>query len=134
MNGSYDDIIHLPHPVSPTRPRMPLANRAAQFLPFAALTGFDSAISETARLTDERIELGPSALAMLDMQLHLLEESAQEAAEIAVTYFRPDDKKLGGAYVTANGHFKKLDRYERMLVLHDGKRIHLDDILDIQIE
>lgn len=104
---SYDDIIHLPHPVSPRHPQMPLADRAAQFSPFAALTGHDAAIRETARLTDSPVELEESGKEQLDRQLLLVQENLAQKPEIEVTYFQPDEKKSGGVYVTVCGRVKK---------------------------
>lgn len=134
MNGPYDDIIHLPHHVSDTRPQMPIANRAAQFAPFDALTGYKSAIIETARLTDNRIELDEGAIAALDEKLLILADYIANRPEIAVTYFRADDKKEGGAYVAATGALKKIDDVERIIILTDGSRIRIDDILEIECD
>lgn len=134
MNGSYDDIINLPHHVSTTRPQMAILKRAAQFSPFAALTGYDAAIRETARLTDQRIELGESDIAALDMKLRLLADRIGEHPEATFTYFLPDEKKEGGAYVTASGHIKKIDDFEGAVVLMDGEIIRIEDVLDIQCE
>ena len=103
MNGKYDEIRGLPHHVSKTRPQMPMSDRAAQFAPFAALTGYDSAIKETGRLTDERIELDEGALTALNMRYQLLMDALDEEPEVEITYFKPDERKAGGAYVTATG-------------------------------
>ena len=132
MNGPYDDIINLPHPTSATHLRMPSANRAAQFSPFAALSGFDSAIKETARHTDARITLGESNIAALDRKLQILADSAFDRPEIAVTYYKPDAKKAGGAYITAVGALKKIDDVERTIVFATGERIAIPDVLDIE--
>ncbi len=134
MTGPYDDIINLPHHVSRTHPKMSSANRAAQFSPFAALTGYDAAIKETARLTDKRIELGENAMAALDMKLRMLADIIADHPEIAVTYFQSDKKKQGGAYVTDIGSLKKIDDYEGNIVLMSGKKISIEDILDIECE
>jgi hypothetical protein len=109
-------------------------NRAAQFAPFAALTGYDAAVKETARLTEGRIELGESAIAALDLKLSMLSDMIADHPEVAVTYFKPDDKKDGGAYVTATGTVKKIDDYERAVVLLSGDKIKIEDILDIECE
>ena len=130
----YDDIINLPHHVSGTRPQMSIMNRAAQFAAFAALTGYDAAVKETARLTDERIELDENALDDLAMKLSMLADMINDHPEIAITYFRPDEKKEGGAYVTAVGAVKKLDEYERVIVLMNGEKIPIVDVLDIECE
>lgn len=134
MTGPYDDIINLPHHVSATRPRMSSENRAAQFSPFAALIGYDEAIKETARFTDERIELDESTIAALDMKLRMLADMIAEHPEIAVTYFQEDEKKEGGEYVTAIGAVKKIDDYKRIIVLMNGEKIKLKDILDIECD
>jgi len=131
MSGLYDDIINLPHHVSATRPRMPIANRAAQFSPFAALTGYDAAIAETARLTDERKELSDDMLETLSMKLGMLEDVIADRPEVSVTYFQKDEKKEGGAYITVTGAVKKIDYYEGVIVLVNGKKINIRDILDI---
>ena len=134
MSNSYDDIINLPHHVSITRPQMPLINRAAQFSPFSALTGYDSAIRETARLTDDRIELGESSIAELDMKLSILTSEIDNRPEITVTYFIKDAKKSGGAYVTITGAIKRIDEHERAILLVDGRKIIIDDVLEIESE
>lgn len=134
MTGPYDDIINLPHHVSTTRPQMSTINRAAQFAPFAALTGYDAAIRETARLTDERIKLGESDIAALDIKLRVLTDFISDQPEVFVTYFQPDEKKEGGAYITANGVVKKIDNYERIIVFISGEKIAIKDILDIECE
>ena len=131
----YDDIISLPHPVSGSHPPMPVAERAAQFSPFAALTGFEDAIRETGRLTDSKVELDEDARELLDEKIKRLRRLQAESGEMpwaAVTYFRPDEKKDGGAYVTVTGRVKRVDEYERVLVLQDGKRISLGDIVGME--
>lgn len=127
----YDDIIDLPHHQSATRPHMSLHDRAAQFSPFAALTGYEAAVSETARLTEGKIELDEDARAALDEKLQFLQESAGEQ-QVSVTYFQPDIKKQGGAYLTVSGIIKKINSYERVIMLEDGTSISVDDILDIR--
>lgn len=132
MSDSYDDIIDLPHPISRVHPQMSAKNRAAQFSPFAALTGYDAAIKETARLTDQRIELSEGMIEALEMKLNLLAEAIDEHPEITVTYYRPDAKKQGGAYRTIIGAVKKIDNYERVIVLMDGARIPMVDVLGVE--
>ena len=134
MNGKYDEIMRLPHHVSKTRPQMPMSDRAAQFAPFAALTGYDAAIKETGRLTDERIELDVEALSALDMKYQLLMEALDEAPEVTITYFQPDERKAGGKYVSAVGAVKKIDDFERRITMRDGTRIPMDDVLSIDGE
>ncbi len=132
MNSSYDDIIHLPRHVSKTRPRMSIRDRAAQFSPFAALTGHNAAIVETARLTDARKELSEDAKDALLHKLNILDDHSAGHPEIVVTYFLPDEKKSGGSYLTAAGALKKLDDYAHMLVMLDGTEIPIVDILDVE--
>ena len=128
----YEDILNLPHHVSKTRPQMSMLDRAAQFSPFAALTGYDDAIKETGRLTDEKIEMDEDRKAALDMKQAYLIEMIDEQPEISITYFLPDAKKSGGAYVTVTGNLKRFDEYERLLILTDGKKIPMDYIADIE--
>ena len=123
-----------PHHVSKTRPQMPMSDHAAQFAPFAALTGYDAAIKETGRLTDERIELDVEALSALDMKYQLLMEALDEAPEVTITYFRPDERKTGGKYVSAVGAVKKIDDFERRITMQDGAKIPMDDVLSIEGE
>lgn len=132
MNGPYDDIINLPHPTSAKHPRMPLYDRAAQFSPFAALTGHGAAIAETARLTDRRIELDEDTKAMLDLKQQILADRIAERPEVSVVWFRSDEKKDGGQYVTTAGRLKKVDDIARILQLADGTTIPLDDVLELQ--
>ena len=134
MNGKYDEIMGLPHHVSKNRPQMPMSDRAAQFAPFAALTGYDAAIKETGRLTDERIELDVEALSALDMKYQILMEALDEAPEVTITYFQPDERKAGGKYVSAVGAVKKIDDFERRITMRDGTRIPMDDVLSIDGE
>ena len=130
----YDDIIHLPHHVSKTRPQMSLEDRAAQFSPFAALTGYDAAILETGRLTEEKSELGEETQAILDRKQRHLAEIIDTKPAITVTYFVPDEKKSGGAYSTVTGFLKRIDEYARVPMLTDGSKIQPEAILDIDSE
>lgn len=133
-NHQYDDIINLPHHVPATRPRVSMIDRAAQFSPFAALTGHDAAIRETGRLTDQRIELTEDSRSALDRKQQLLLDNLAGHPEVSVTYFVPDERKSGGAYVTVTGIVKKVDDYQRLLLLTDGTKIPLDEILDMESE
>ena len=134
LKSKYDEIMGLPHHVSKTRPQMPMSDRAAQFAPFAALTGYDSAIKETGRLTDERIELDEEALTALDMKYQLLMDAFDDAPEVTITYFQPDERKAGGEYVSAIGAVKKVDGFERLIAMQDGTKIPMDDVLSIDGE
>ena len=130
--AKYEDIIYLEHPVSKTHPQMPRIDRAAQFSPFAALTGHDAAIKETARLTDERVELDENAKSILNEKFQLIMERLDQRPLVMITYFRPDLKKEGGSYTTISGQVKKFDEYIRAMVMTDGKTILVDDIFDIE--
>ncbi len=127
----YREIIDLPHHVSKTRPQMPMSDRAAQFASFAALTGYDSAIKETGRLTDERIELDEEALTDLNMRYQLLVDALDEEPEVEITYFKPDERKSGGEYVTVTGTVKKVDDFERLITMQNGTKIPMDDVLAV---
>ena len=127
----YNDIINLPHHVSSTRPQMPILDRAAQFAPFAALTGYDAAIKETGRLTDEKIEMDEEALNILNMKFQILVDSLDDEPEVTFTYFKPDERKAGGAYVKVTGTVKKVDDFERLIVMQDGTKLPMDNILNI---
>lgn len=134
LASKYEEIMKHPHHVSKTRPQMPMSDRAAQFAPFAALTGYESAIKETGRLTDERIELDEESLTALDMKYQLLMEALDDAPEVTITYFQSDERKAGGKYITATGAVKKVDDFERRITMRDGTRIPMDDVLSIDGE
>ena len=134
MSGKYNDIINLPHPTSARHPRMPIGDRAAQFAPFAALTGYDDVIDETARLTDRMTELSEEMKEILDAKQHFLVDVIDTHPKISVVYFVPDAKKQGGMYKTVTGELKMIDEYERQLVLSDGTRIDNNKIYDIECE
>ncbi len=130
MNNTnrYDDIINLPHPEPTIRPRMAMENRAAQFSPFAALTGYDEATREEARLVDIKQELSEDMKDMLDAKLAIIEQHIKEQPEISVTYFQPDEKKTGGRYTTVSGNVKKLDGVEHVIIMADGTKIPIGDV------
>ena len=130
----YDDIINLPHHVSNKHPRMSPIDRAAQFSPFAALTGHDAAIKETARLTEERLELDENRKELLDARLQLLREHLGEKPTVTFTFFEPDERKSGGAYVTVTGSVKKIEEYENKIILEEGASIFIDDIYAVEGE
>ena len=130
--SEYDDIIHLPHHVSKTHPQMSMEDRAAQFSPFAALTGYDAAITETARLTDQRVELDEYERQALNEKLQFISEHLKDHPKVSITYFLPDAWKDGGEYVTATGKVKKIDDYEQKIVLMDGTRILMEDMIGIE--
>ncbi len=131
---NYDDIIDLPRPVSKKHPPMPMMKRAAQFLPFAALTGFEAEIAETARLTETAPELNEDALAALDEQLSLLRQCLAEEPQVTLTRFLPDERKAGGRFETLTGTVRRLDEANRALFLIDGIRIDLDTVVELSVE
>ncbi len=132
--NEYEDIIHLPHHVSKKHPQMSMLDRAAQFSPFAALTGYDAAVEETARLTDRRIELDEYEAQHLDERLQELSEHLPEHPEVSITYFLPDARKDGGEYITVTGCVKKIDHYERRIILMDGTLIPIHEVIQINGE
>ena len=132
-NNAYNDIINLPHPVSKNHPQMPLRDRAAQFAPFAALTGHDAAIKETARLTDERLELSEEAIAQLNEKINIIRNNIGIEQKVSITYFIPDAKKAGGSYVTCSGIVKKIDEYEKTLWMEDGTVIAIEELSAVEI-
>ncbi|MBR7018498.1 MAG: hypothetical protein IKH99_06595 [Prevotella sp.] len=131
MMGEYDDIIHLPHHVSHNHPQMPMMARAAQFAPFAALTGYDAVIHETARLTDSQVELEEYDNERLNRIFARLMESIGEHPQVTVSYFLPDEHKAGGSYTTLLGTVKKIDTYDYLLWMDDGTAIPLGHVVDI---
>lgn len=131
--GKYDDILNMPHHVSITRPHISMHDRAAQFSPFAALTGYDDTVRETARLTDEKLELTADRTTDLNQKIAFLKEHADERPEITVEYFIPDEKKSGGKYVTLSGKFRRIDEYNHNMVFTSGEEIPLNDIFEIDV-
>lgn len=129
--GNYDDIINLPHHVSKNHPQMSMRDRAAQFAPFAALSGHGEAIAETARLTDRKIELDEYEKQKLDEKLFVLQEHIGETPEITVIYFHPDENKDGGRYETIKKTLKRINETEHVLLMEDGMEIKIDNIFDI---
>lgn len=132
QNGKYDDIIEYSRPRSAKHMPMSMHDRAAQFSPFAALTGFDAAIAETARLTQERTELSESAIAEIDETMRRIEKTP--ASMVSVTYFRPDTRKSGGAYVRYTGTVKKIDPVMQAILFSDGFCLPFSVITDISVD
>ena len=134
ISHRYDDIIDLPHHVSKSHPQMPLRDRAAQFSPFAALTGYDAAIAETARLTEEKRELSEEQKQIISKQLHDLQRriKANPGQVVTVVFFQPDERKAGGAYKTVTGIVKKVDEYAGVLTLKDGTVIPFGNIFSME--
>ena len=128
----YDDIINLPHHVSKNHPPMPMMNRAAQFAPFAALTGYDAVINETGRLTDGFIELDEKKKEQLNRRIAELMEAIDEQPSVTITFFKPDERKAGGSYSTVSGQLKKVDEFNLVLVMEDNTTIPFNSIFDIQ--
>lgn len=132
-DNRYADIIDLPHHTSDKHPRMSAIARAAQFSPFAALTGYDAEIKETARLTDEKIELDEDSVNDINAKLQYIKDNIDDNPEITLEYFVPDEKKSGGAYLTLNDRVRIIDEYERSIVFVSGKRVMIDDIYRINL-
>ena len=134
MSGKYDDIIHLPHHVSQTHPQMPMHDRAAQFSPFAALTGYGAVIRETGRLTETRPELDEDAKSELDRRIALLSALLENRPLVTVTYFQPDARKEGGACLTITRVVQKFDEYHRVLVMEGGLQVPISDLISLDGE
>ena len=134
MNGKYDDIINLPHPTSKKHPRMSRQNRAAQFSPFAALTGYHEAILETERIAENKRELSEEAANELNHKISFLQQEKTGMKKIKVIYFEEDNAKDGGTYITKEDYFKRIKTNEGVLVLASGIQIPLNDIFKIEID
>ncbi len=132
MSTEYDDIIHLPHYEPKRHPRMPMAARAAQFAPFAAVAGHDAAIREESRITDSWTELGDTGNDELNRKMEHLITLLPQHPTVTIEYFLPDSNKSGGSYQAASGQVKRIDEYERMIELMDGRKIAIDMVKDIQ--
>lgn len=128
----YEDILYVPRPTTHVRPPMPRQDRAAQFAPFAALTGHDAAIRETARTTQARRQLSEDEKLILDRKQQFLLEQVHQYPQVTVTYFQPDTRKAGGAYQVFTGHVRALDTFRRLLRTMEGKDIPVDDIMDLE--
>lgn len=128
----YEDIIHLPPHISEKHPRPTMTERAARFAPFAAITGYEEMVLEEARVTEERAELDENTLTVLNEKLNILQDSLAEKPEVRITYFLPDAKKAGGSYVTLAGTVKRIDEYNRILIMTDGKTIPIDEIFNLE--
>ncbi|MBQ0124325.1 MAG: hypothetical protein KBS58_05775 [Bacteroidales bacterium] len=131
--SSYDDIINLPHWNPKSHPRMSEGDRAAQFAPFAALTGYDAMVSETARLTDSRDDLDEDQMLALNEALSMIVERLGEHPQVLVTWFRKDPRKKGGPYIKTEGTIRDVELTNRILILKEGSRISLDDIVSINL-
>lgn len=129
----YDDIIHLPHHRSTERAHMSLHDRAAQFAPFSALTGYAEEIDETSRVTEEKITLDETAIERINEKLYEISQHISEKRNVSVTYFKPDTLKKGGAYLTDVGTIKKIDEIEKSVLMDSGMKINMEQIIDIEI-
>ena len=132
-NRKYAGIMNLPHHVSPTRPQMPISDRAAQFSPFAALTGHSAAIAETGRLTDRRVELDEYEMTRVDAELQRLQELLPSRPTASITYFVPDERKNGGSYQTVTGEVKRIDAVNGVIQMTDRQCIPIADVFSIEI-
>lgn len=128
----YEDIVDLPHHVSRKHPQPTMADRAARFAPFAAITGYEEMVLEEARITDDRIELDENSKAALNEKLNMILEFIDEQPEVSITYFEPDMRKAGGAYITVIGTVKRIDEYEHLVIMTDGKKIRIEDIFALE--
>lgn len=131
MNHRYDDIIGLPRHQSSKHQPMPRSGRAAQFAPFAALSGYDAAVQETARLTERQLEVDEEGLALMNEKLHALLEVIHDQPEITITFFEPDTRKAGGAYISVTGRIRRIDEVRRLIILTDRTEITMDSICQI---
>ena len=129
--GKYDDIINLPHYEPKNHQRMSMYARASQFAPFAALTGYDEQVKETARLTDDRLDIDDEVKAILDAKLQEIQENISDKPQITVTYFVPDARKKGGKYVTITNNIKKIDTFKQAIILVDGTAIQINEVIEI---
>lgn len=129
--GKYDDIINLSHHISSKHPRLSMEQRAAQFAPFAALTGYGDSIKETIRLTEDRIELNEEEKENINIKLKDLKKKISTMPQVTITYFLPDIKKSGGKYITKTGKVKKIDEYKKTILLEDKTAIFIKEIIEI---
>lgn len=131
--NNYEDIIHLPHYEPRNHPRMPLYKRAAQFAPFSALTGYEDQVEEAARHVEFRQELSEEEIRRISEQLMVIRDSRQKERQIRLRYFKKDEKKEGGSFQEIRGKVKRLDDYNRILVMEDGPAVHFEDIMEIEV-
>ena len=128
----YEDIVDLPSHISKRHPQPSMMDRAARFAPFAAITGYEEMVLEEARVTEERIDLDEGTLSLLNEKLNMIQEFLDEEPEVTITYFEPDKKKSGGAYISITGTVKRIDEYEHLVILTDGKKIRIEDIYALE--
>lgn len=132
MNHEYDDILHLPRPVSTRHARMSMTDRGAQFSPFAALVGYEKVLEESTRLTEAETFLDESGKELLDRKLRHLADHLEQAGQIRFLCYRPDERKAGGSFLWLEGIVKKIDLYRRTVVLEDGQEFAIEDIRAIE--
>ena len=132
MSSRYDDMIYMQNPMPTCKPRMSLHERAAQFSPFAALTGYEDAVEETARLTDARLELSEDMKTILNEKMQMTVDNVDTDPIVTITYFVPDKRKAGGAYVDVTGIVKEIDEYERCIVMTDKNKITIKQVRSIE--
>ena len=130
----YDDVINRQHPTSKKHPRLSNMNRAAQFAPFAALTGYEESIAETARLTDRRIELSEYEIEELNAKLNFIQDHIKEHPKVTVTYFQPDERKEGGAYITVSGKVRRIDEVNKTVMFEEKGNILIDLIVNLHLK
>lgn len=128
----YEDIVNLPRHISKVHPQATMADRAARFSPFAAISGYEDMVKEAARVTEERINITDATKELLNEKLNMIIEFLDEEPEVTITYFEPDKKKDGGAYVSITGTVKRIDEYERIVLMSDDKKIRIDEIYAIE--
>jgi len=128
----YEDIVNLPPHISKKHSQPTMLERAARFAPFAAITGYEEMVLEEARVTEERVELDEGTLAMLNEKLNIIHDSLDSEPVVQITYFEPDKKKSGGAYISVTGTVKRIDEYERLVIMSDGKKIRIDEIFGLE--
>ena len=133
-NFPYEDIVNLPPHISKKHPQPSMMDRAARFAPFAAITGYEEMVLEEARVTEEQIHLDEDAVALICEKINMIQEFIDEEPEVRITYFEPDKKKSGGAYITITGTPKRVDEYEQLLIMTDGKKIKFDSIYPLESE
>ena len=133
-NGKYDDIINMTHHVSKKHQKMSLENRSAQFAPFAALTGYEDEVEETARLTDKKIELTDEVKSIINLKLKIIQEKIDIKPEVTITYFIPDNKKEGGNYKTVTSNVIKIDKYKQIIIVKDKTEIPIRFISSIDLD
>ena len=131
-NFPYEDIVNLPPHISKKHPQPSMLDRAARFAPFAAITGYEEMVLEEARVTEEQIHLDEDAVALICEKINMIQEFIDEEPEVRITYFEPDKKKSGGAYITITGTPKRVDEYEQLLIMTDGKKIKFDSIYHLE--